>query len=218
MSDLLIEFIDGRWQLRDPEQPKIHPISVDFSDREFLKRLKEPKTRQLLFKAVNHANVKTVFDATAGLGSDSALIASWGFQVTACEQNEKVFKLLEDGLQRLKNSAIENPLFQTIAANLKLIHGNSIEQVQKQKPEVIYLDPMYPDLKSSALPKKEMQLLRKLFLDVDPKEETLKLLQTALDSATKRVVLKRPPAAEILLKPSHSLEGKAVRFDVYVKT
>lgn len=214
---MILEFADGRWQLRDPEQPKILPVSVDFLARDVQRRMKEPKGGQLLFRAVNAPDVKTILDATAGLGGDSIQLASWGFEVIACERNEKVFKLLEDGAKRLQEAAQANNELKTAAKNLKVFNSDAREKMQELKPDVIYLDPMYPDLKSSALPKKEMQLLRKLFTDVDPEKETLDLLDQALKSANKRVVIKRPPAAPVLYKPSHSLEGKAVRFDIYTK-
>ncbi len=208
MSELVLEFKDNRWQLSDPEQPKILPVVVDFLASDVQRRMKEPKGGQLLYRAIHTPEVKTVLDATAGLGGDSVQLASWGFEVFACERNEKVFKLLEDGVRRL-NEVSQFP-------NFKLFNVDAREKMKEVAPDVIYLDPMYPDLKSSALPKKEMQLLRKLFTDVDPEKETLSLLDQALRSAKKRVVLKRPPAAPILYKPSHSLEGKAVRFDIYV--
>lgn len=216
MSELILEFVDGCWQLRDPDQPKVHPVSVDFLASDVQRRLKEPKGGQLLYRAVNGTDVKTVLDATAGLGGDSLQLASWGFEVIACERNEKVFRLLEDGVSRLRLSANANEELKAIAVNLNVVHADSLKLMTEVKPDVVYLDPMYPDLKSSALPKKEMQLLRKLFTDVDPEKETFDLIDQALKFASKRVVLKRPLAAPKLYKPSHSLEGKTVRFDIYV--
>lgn len=216
MSSLILEFMNDRWQLKDMDQPKIHPVSVDFLARDVQRRMKEGKGGQLLYRAVNAPEVKSVLDATAGLGGDSIQLASWGFEVFACERNEKVFKLLEDGVRRLKVAAEEVADLKIAAENLKVFHVDARKKLSELKPDVVFLDPMYPDLKSSALPKKEMQLLRKLFLDVDPEEETLELLDAALKSATKRVVIKRPPAAPLIAKPSHSLEGKAVRFDIYL--
>lgn len=220
---LVLEFIEDRWQLRDPEQPKVLPISVDFLSKEFQRRVKEPKGTQLLFRAIGEAS--TVFDATAGLGSDSFLLASWGFKVTACERNEIIFKLLTDGFDRLKTAATRDETLSHIVKNLNFINCDSklylteaatvSETETETEFDVVYLDPMYPDLKGTALPKKEMQLLRKLFVDVDPENETKLILEAALKAAKKRVVLKRPPSAPEIKKPSHSLEGKAVRFDIY---
>lgn len=223
MSDLILEFAGDRWQLRDPDQPKILPVSVDFLTRDVQRRLKEPKGSQLLFRAVNAPETKTILDATAGLGGDSLMLASWGFEVTACEQNEKIFRLLEDGVKRLTEAAInEHVELASVANNLKVLNIDAVKKMSEPSEsvfDIIYLDPMYPDLKSSALPKKEMQLLRKLFANSqsqdDSDQETLKILELALKVAKKRVVLKRPPAAGKVLHPSHSFEGKAVRFDIY---
>jgi 16S rRNA (guanine1516-N2)-methyltransferase len=84
---------------------------------------------------------------------------------------------------------------------------------------VIYLDPMFPGRDKTAAVKKEMALFQ-LLLDSDSAEDdTEDLLQWALGQEVARVVVKRPPRAPALgTKPvSHSLGGKAVRFDVYVR-
>ncbi len=83
------------------------------------------------------------------------------------------------------------------------------------KPDVIYLDPMYPLSRKSALAKKEMRILRKIVgydLDID------RLLQMSLKTALKRVVVKRPRLAPQITGPKPSLvfTGKSSRFDVYL--
>ena len=216
MSDLLLEFAGDRWQIRDPDQPKILPVSVDFLAPDVQRRMKESKGGQLLYRAVNAPDVQNVLDATAGLGGDSIQLASWGFEVIACERNEIIFKLIQDGFSRLQLASQINKDLKIAAANLKVVHADSLKIMSDVAADVIYLDPMFPDLKSSALPKKQIQLLRKLFTDVNPEQETQILLNQALKFAKKRVVLKRPPAAPTLGKPSHSIEGKAVRFDIYI--
>jgi len=84
-----------------------------------------------------------------------------------------------------------------------------------ERPEVVYLDPMYPHTGKSALQKKEMRLFRRL---VGDDEDVPRLLQAALGCATKRVVVKRPRTAPpvLELKPSLAIEGKTTRFDVYL--
>ena len=78
---------------------------------------------------------------------------------------------------------------------------------------------MYPAREKSALPKKEIQVLRSL---VNPTEEeveieSLGLLELSLKKALRRVVIKRPTWAEPLLaEPKARFESKLVRFDLYV--
>ena len=84
-----------------------------------------------------------------------------------------------------------------------------------ERPEVIYLDPMFPHKQKSALVKKEMRVFQSLVgadLDADA------LLPAALRMADKRVVVKRPDYAGWLNehKPSMAIETKSNRFDVYV--
>ncbi|MDP2105284.1 MAG: class I SAM-dependent methyltransferase, partial [Desulfobulbaceae bacterium] len=87
--------------------------------------------------------------------------------------------------------------------------------VVEQRPEVVYLDPMYPHRTKSALVKKEMRILRLLVGD-DP--DAPKLLAAALACARERVVVKRPIKAEPITGPTPSMAiiGKTGRFDVYL--
>ncbi len=80
---------------------------------------------------------------------------------------------------------------------------------------MIYLDPMYPeDEKATALPKKTMQMFRRL-LDGDTDAESL--WTVAMKTARTRVVVKRPVKAPSLGgRPAHSFEGKTARYDLYL--
>ncbi len=106
---------------------------------------------------------------------------------------------------------------------MSLLHGASQDLLSAlagdksfARPDVVYLDPMYPHKKKSALVKKEMRVFQSLVgadLDADA------LFAPAYELATKRVVVKRPDYAEFLggAKPSMAIETKKNRFDVYVK-
>ena len=85
-----------------------------------------------------------------------------------------------------------------------------------EKPDIIYLDPMFPVSKKSALVKKEMQVLQAL-LGVDDNGELLFFL--AKQQAKKRVVVKRAKTAPFLAdeKPDQQYFGKSTRYDVYFK-
>jgi 16S rRNA (guanine1516-N2)-methyltransferase len=77
------------------------------------------------------------------------------------------------------------------------------------------MDPMFPPKKrASALPRKEMVMLREMVgADLDAAE----LLRVARESARQRVILKRGDDAPELAKPDWSIEGTTVRFDVFTK-
>lgn len=174
---------------------------------------------QALTKAIGmkHGINPTVVDATAGLGRDAFILASLGAQVTMVERSPILAALLEDGLQRLAN---ESEL--SDCAQLQLVHANAIEWLQQQskkniRPEVVYLDPMYPHRSKSALVKKEMRVLRALVGDDD---DAGLLLQAARQCATKRVVVKRPKGAPQVGngKPSGNVQSKNTRYDIYSPT
>jgi 16S rRNA (guanine1516-N2)-methyltransferase len=85
----------------------------------------------------------------------------------------------------------------------------------KDKPDAIYLDPMFPHKKKSALVKKEMRLFQHL---LGPDDDADRLLEPAIQLAQKRVVVKRPDYAPFLAdkKPSMQIKSKKHRFDVYL--
>ena len=84
-------------------------------------------------------------------------------------------------------------------------------------PEVVYLDPMYPQRQKSAAVKKEMAYFHELVGAATAADEVL-LLQTARRHATKRVVVKRPQGGAVLAgeAPAFQYQGKSTRFDVYL--
>jgi 16S rRNA (guanine1516-N2)-methyltransferase len=86
--------------------------------------------------------------------------------------------------------------------------------------DVIYLDPMFPARGKSAAVKKDMALFQRLLEQGEHgTEDADALWHWAMDCDAARVVVKRPPRAPSLAasSPSHSLGGKAVRYDVYVR-
>lgn len=173
---------------------------------------------ELLGRAVNHTANPIVWDATGGLGRDGFVLASLGLQVRIFEQNTVAFALLADGLERAK----QQPEIADIIANMNLICGDSVDLLPKYatqfgKPDVIYLDPMYPEKKKSAAVKKEMAYFHDL-IGLPDADEEMKLFHVARQIATKRVVVKRPRLGRFLCheKPSYQYEGKSTRFDVYL--
>ena len=155
----------------------------------------------------------TIVDATAGLGVDAFILASLGCKVTMIERSPVIGALLDDGLQR----AAIHPTTRDIMGRLQLLIGNSREIITSlpEQPATIYLDPMYPHRHTSALNKQEMRTIRAL---VGDDQDAAALLETALTIAGNRVVVKRPKGAPELSarRPSHIIEMKNSRFDVYM--
>lgn len=84
-----------------------------------------------------------------------------------------------------------------------------------KRPDVIYLDPMFPERQKSGLVKKKFQLIH--YLEAPAKNEEA-LMQAAIAAHPFKIVVKRPAKGPQLagLKPSYSLDGKAIRYDCYV--
>ena len=170
---------------------------------------------ELLVRAakIKGAEAPTVIDATAGLGEDSFLLAAAGFHVKLYERNPVIFALLHDALQR----AAQIPELSPIASRMELFHQDSITAMEllKASPDVILLDPMFPERQKSALVKKKLQMIQKLEI---PCADEADLLLAAMAAGPKKLIIKRPPKGPWLaeLKPDHSISGKAVRFDCFV--
>ncbi|MBR5043850.1 MAG: class I SAM-dependent methyltransferase [Clostridia bacterium] len=172
-------------------------------------------TRELLVRAVKIKGIDhpLVADATAGLGEDSFLLAAAGCRVLLFEYDPVIADLLSDALERAKR----DPETKGIAERMTLIRGDSIPALPRldPAPDVVLLDPMFPERTKSALVKKKFQLLHQL---ERPCENESALLDAALAAHPKRVVIKRPAKGPYLagVKPSFSLTGSAVRFDCIV--
>lgn len=200
-----------------PDQPG--PVRVDFVDgavghrRRFGGGRGQPLARATGMKSGFNP---VVCDATAGLGRDGFVLASLGSQVTLCERSPVLAALLEDGLQR---ATLDSEIGDSVSQHLSVHAGDSGNWLKslddEQKPDVVYMDPMYPSGKSHVLVKKEMRALQQL---LGPDQDSADLLDIALQTAKRRVVVKRPKRAGWLAdrKPSMSIESKKTRYDVYV--
>lgn len=172
-------------------------------------------------------------DATAGLGQDSFLLAAAGFSVYMFEQDPIIAALLEDALDRAKS----DPVLANIVERMHLFAEDSISALQRLgtslsrdeqmpqtsdsppyltvKPDVIYLDPMFPERTKSAAVKKKFQLLHHLEHPCENEEE---LLGAAMNIQPRKIVVKRMAKGPFLAgkKPSYSIKGKSIRYDCYV--
>ncbi|WP_086932993.1 class I SAM-dependent methyltransferase [Agarilytica rhodophyticola] len=162
--------------------------------------------------------VPSILDATAGLGRDAFVLASLGATVTMLERSPIVHALLEDGLARAKVFAEEQADGELldIIGRMTLVNSDSFDYMQTDNTyfDVVFLDPMFPERKKTALVKKEMRAFHSV---VGQDEDADHLLDKALHISRYRVVVKRPRIAPFLAgkKPSYQLEGKSSRFDIY---
>lgn len=224
-SPFALVLTDQQLELRKLDEPKLGAIFVDLVSGAVAHRRKFGGGKgQAIAKAagLNKGTTPTVLDGTAGLGRDAFVLASLGCKVQMVERHPVVAALLDDGLERARQDA---EIGQWVSERMSLIHASSLNALNDLandadfvKPDVVYLDPMYPhpeNKKKSALVKKEMRVFQSLVgadLDADG------LLEPALALAAKRVVVKRPDYANWLneRKPSMAIETKKNRFDVYV--
>jgi len=207
---------NGNLSLSQCDERDDFSILVDFSSGETSHRLKQGHGKnQPLAKAIglNKNSSPTVVDATAGLGRDSFVLASLGCKVIMLERSPVVAALLDDGLQRGKTDEHINCYMQ----NIQLHNVDAVDFLNRceQSIDVVYLDPMFPERKKSAKVKKQMQILQRL---LGHQQDDPNLLDAALACAIKRVVVKRPKGAEPYCDrlPTHTIESKKMRYDVYM--
>lgn len=185
-------------------------LQADFSIASWKKR-REAGKKQGLVRACKPSSSLRVLDLTAGWGKDAAILASFGAEVVMLERNAIMGVLLEDALNRQDQESRNQLKLHLLAVDA----FDFLVRLEKDDEyfDVIYLDPMHPPRSKSALVKKEMQVLHE-FISAD--EKTLDLLNLARKRAKKRVVLKWPHNQPCLIKPDFSVDGKTIRFDVYI--
>lgn len=204
--------------LCDASLLKQAPVYAEFCSAEMQYRLQSSTVKsELIMRAIGNKQAPWhVIDATPGLGRDAMLMAHFGCRVTMLERSSAVACLLAGGLRQLNESCVDvaQQLQLYLCDSIATLTTNVLQDKRIDMPDVVYLDPMFPHKKKSALVKKDMQLLQKLLGDDADADN---LLPAALEVAKRRVVVKRPNYAEPLnhLPPNASIKGKKYRFDVY---
>lgn len=221
--DALVVFADDGASLVIPQMGNMKPLHLDFTQVAYRQRLlrggrvKEPVARAVLHgvKVREPLEQVRVFDATAGLGRESMILAHAGAQVVSFERQVPIWMILADALNRAQRSRFfpfKLP---------KLLSPGDIRYAQIKDaidpPDVIYYDPMFPERGSSAQVKKEMAIFQRL---VGEDSDTLEFLKIAVNYAVQRVVVKRPKEAPPLqlegIERSHFIDAGVCRFDCYV--
>ncbi len=216
-DELRLVVTPERLELQSSERGGPGPLYVDFVGGA-MGYARRRNRFGLLFQAIGFRSGRpTVLDATAGLGRDAFRLAYHGCRVVALERSPVLAALLTDGVAR----ALRDPDVQEqLADRLHVLQADARDYLRTlastDAPDVVYLDPMFPPKKKSALVKVEMRTLRRLVGD-DP--DARELFDLARVVARQRVVVKRhrlaPPLAE---KPTASLCDKTTRYDVYVRS
>jgi len=211
------KLIDGDRCLKVEGIGEIRPAFASLEQKQRLLRAgrrNEPLARAIGLKPGQEAPM--VLDATGGLGRDAMLLAHLGCDVLMLECQPLLFRMLiaELNLQR----AVDSPPAWT--TRLEILHGDSADWLAlvANVERVIYLDPMHPARRKSALVKKEMQALQALLGEPNESDSNA-LLAAALATTSPRVVSKRPADQPPLLgpEPHHAINAGQIRFDVYCR-
>ncbi len=217
-TDFLLVVTACGVELRSTASDLTGPVRFDFvGGRQGYRNRHGGGIGQPLARAVGlrFGRVISVLDATAGQGRDAFVLASLGCSLTLIERSPVVAALLHDAIHR----ATLDPSSAGAAARMDLHFTDSMSYLSRlgreQRPDVVYLDPMYPHRRKSALVKKEMRILRRL---VGDDQDAPALLAAARVSAAHRVVVKRPAGSPWLggEQPSMEISLPNTRYDVYV--
>ena len=116
-----------------------------------------------MLPTIDDPAVNLVRDERGLFGEDALLLAAAGFHVQLFEHDPVIAALLADGLAR----AAADPQLSPIVARMRLTSGDSVQALTARasmdvaKPDVVYLDPMFPARQKSAAVKKKFQLLHR---------------------------------------------------------
>ena len=159
-------------------------------------------------------------DATAGFGEDSLLLAAAGYNVELYEYDPVIAALLRDALRRAAKSS--DDALRDAVSRMDLREGDSVSAMRamagsNEPPDIVLLDPMFPERRKSALVKKKFQLLQQLESPCEGADES-ELLEAAEAAGPRRIIIKRPLKGPYLAgrRPGYSITGKAVRYDCIV--
>lgn len=217
---------DDVLSLRHRSNHQLKPIVVDFSAQAMRKRLATHHITELLPRALGIKQLMPnalVIDTTAGLGTDAFLLASLGCEVIAIERQRMIAALLRDGLRR---ACVQGGRIAEITNRIALVQTDARSYLEQHRhingqETVIYLDPIFAPRRKSAL---GAHKLRALLAISGHDEDADTLLEGAHACAArspqcKRVAVKRRLHAPSLCPgtpPSHHIEGRSIRFDVYM--
>ena len=189
-------------------------LSFDFLKGRLFNRLKRVGHESLIKKALgkNKAQLK-IFDATAGSLIDTIILLKLGHEVVACEQSKILYRLVDDAILRANN---EYNFFE----NLSFINSDSAKIIDSHlDSDIFYFDPMFKDRKQNTKRSGTLQKIGNV-LSLERLEDTSEqIFNEMLKKRYKKIIIKRPIKSNPLHeKINYQVKGKAIRYDIYIKT
>lgn len=189
-------------------------LSFDFLKGRLFNRLKRIEHESLIKKAIgkNKAQLK-IFDATAGSLVDTIIFLKLGHKVVACEQSKILYRLLNDAILRAKK---EYDFFD----NLSFINSDSAVIIDSYlDSDIFYFDPMFEEVKQNTKRSGTLQKIGNVLSFEKLEDTSAQIFDHMLKKKYKKVIVKRPIKSNPLYeKINYQVKGKAIRYDVYVKT
>lgn len=189
-------------------------LSFDFLKGRLFNRLKRIDHESLIKKAIgkNKAQLK-IFDATAGSLIDTIIFLKLGHKVVACEQSKILYRLLNDAILRAKK---EYDFFD----NLSFINSDSAVIIDSYlDSDIFYFDPMFEEVKQNTKRSGTLQKIENVLSFEKLEDTSAQIFDHMLKKKYKKVIVKRPIKSNPLYeKINYQVKGKAIRYDVYVKT
>ena len=189
-------------------------LSFDFLKGRLFNRLKRIEHESLIKKAIgkNKAQLK-IFDATAGSLIDTIIFLKLGHKVVACEQSKILYRLLNDAILRAKK---EYNFFD----NLSFINSDSALIIDSYlDSDIFYFDPMFEEVKQNIKRSGTLQKIGNVLSFEKLEDTSAQIFDHMLKKKYKKVIVKRPIKSNPLNeKINYQVKGKAIRYDVYIKT
>ena len=214
LDDSGLSLTDGKISLQADLTSMLPRLKKSNLEREFLVKASR-------IKGLNAADGQLrAVDATAGFGEDSLLLAAAGYNVELYEYDPVIAALLRDALRRAAKSS--DDALRDAVSRMDLREGDSVSAMRAmagsdEPPDIVLLDPMFPERRKSALVKKKFQLLQQLENPCEGADES-ELIEAAEAAGPRRIIIKRPLKGPYLAGrcPGYSITGKAVRYDCIV--
>lgn len=214
LDDSGLSLTDGKISLQADFTSMLPRLKKSNLEREFLVKASR-------IKGMNAADGQLrAVDATAGFGEDSLLLAAAGYDLELYEYDPVIAALLRDALRRAAQSS--DDALRDAVSRMDLREGDSVSAMRamagsNEPPDIVLLDPMFPERRKSALVKKKFQLLQQLESPCEGADES-ELLEAAEAAGPRRIIIKRPLKGPYLAgrRPGYSITGKAVRYDCIV--